>query len=195
VQVWQFDFWEAITGAALPVLADCTAAAAAAAGSAPLLAMLRALLAGQSAIDHEVPLALSQNYCSDDLTWALDWSSARQLAGRSFAAHSFVHAALIITLEKFLPDIQLLYNINTNVTGISNYTRLLDYYESVILRYLSDASYTWDNTWAFGEFPGEADSMLALHARVFVHLYRQYGNSDYAFVPHFAKAVLQLSNR
>jgi hypothetical protein len=162
------------------------------AGAAPVLDMLQSQLAGKPAVDHEVLLALSQNYCSEERVWALEWSTAKQLGGNSFTAHSVVYASLAITLENQLPDVQLLYN---SVTGISNYTQLLDYYESVILRYLNDASYTWENTWAYGGFPGEGETMLALHAGLFVHLYRRFGASDYAFVQRFVKTVSQLSSR
>ncbi|WIA22446.1 hypothetical protein OEZ85_004744 [Tetradesmus obliquus] len=163
--------------------------------AAPLLAMLRSALAGQQSIDHEVLLALSQNYCSDDLTWALDWQTVKQFAGNSWATHSFVHASLLITLQQQLPDVQLLYDNGTGTSNISNTTQLLDYYEGVVLQYLSDARYSWDNTWALGEFPGEGDTMLALHAGLFVHLFRQYGGSDYGFVRRFAKTASELSSR
>jgi hypothetical protein len=91
-----------------------------------MLAMLQSQLAGQSAIDHEVLLAISQNYCSDALTWALEWETPKQPNGNSYTTHSAVHASMLITLEKLLPDVQLLYN---NIMGISNITQLLDYYE------------------------------------------------------------------
>jgi hypothetical protein len=37
--------------------------------------------------------------------------------------------------------------------------------------------------------------MLALHAGLFVHLYRRFGGSEYAFVQRFFKAASQMSSR